>query len=95
MSHDERLLDAAFEYNLALVRELLTSGVDVNSRDAHNSTALEYAAEFGQLEMVMLLIENGADINNHNKDGETPLYCAGDNGHMEIEKMLRDAGAIT
>ncbi len=94
MSYDERLVDAAFDYNLALVKDLLASGVDVNSCDSHNSTALEYAAEFGQLEMVMLLIENGADVSNRNNDGDTPLYCAGDNGHMEIEKILRDAGAI-
>jgi len=91
---DERLVDAAFDYNLALVKELLDNGVDVNSRDSHNSTALEYAAEFGQVEMVKLLLEHGAEVNTSNNDGDTPLYCAGDNGQSEIEKMLRDAGAV-
>ncbi len=94
MNVDERLVDAAFEYDLVLVKELLESGVDVNSRDSHNSTALEYAAEFGQTEMVKLLIESGAEVNTSNNDGDTPLYCAGDNGQTEIEKMLRDAGAV-
>ena len=91
---DERLVDAAFDYNFALVKELLDSGVDVNSRDSHTSTALEYAAEFGQVEMVKLLLEHGAEVNTSNNDGDTPLYCAVDNGQMEIEKMLRDAGAV-
>ena len=91
---DERLVDAAFACNLALVRELLDSGVDANSRDSHNSTALEYAAQFGQVEMVRLLLERDAEVNTSNTDGETPLYCAGDNGQIEIEKMLRDAGAV-
>ena len=94
MSADERLVNAAFEYNIVLVEELLEGGIDVNSRDSHNSTALEYAAEFGQTEMVKLLIESGADVNTSNNDGETPLYCAGDGGRAEIEKMLREAGAV-
>ena len=87
-------MDAAFAYDLALVRELLDNGVDVNTRDSHNSTALEYAAEFGQVEMVKLLLERSAEVNTCNNDGETPLYSAGDNGQIEIEKMLRDAGAV-
>ena len=91
---DEQLVDASFERNLVLVKELLESGVDVNSRDSHSSTALEYAAMFGEVEMVGLLIGSGADVNTINNDGATSLYCAVDDGHTEIEKMLREAEAV-
>ena len=94
MNANERLVDAAFERDLVLLNALLESGVDVNPRDGYNSTALEYAAQFGQIEMARLLIENGAEVNTSNNAGETPLYCAVDNGYKEIEKMLRDAGAV-
>lgn len=94
LNMDERLVDAAFNRDLALVKQLLEKGIDVNSRDSDNSTALEYAAMFGQTDMTRLLIEKGAEVNTINDDGETPLYCAVDDGHTEIEKILRDAGAV-
>ncbi len=94
MELDERLVNAAFDRDLALVKELLERGVYVNSRDSHNSTALEYAAMFGQTDMARLLIEKGAEVNTINDSGETPLYCAVDDGHTEIERVLRDAGAV-
>ncbi|WP_341816915.1 ankyrin repeat domain-containing protein [Wolbachia endosymbiont (group A) of Agelastica alni] len=45
-------------------------------KDNDDKTALHYAAEKGNLDLVRLLIENVADINAKNKDGMTPFKIA-------------------
>lgn len=46
-----------------LVQRLLKSGVDINARDFHDSTALMIASENGQTAMIRLLLNQGADVN--------------------------------
>lgn len=56
------LMLAASKGLLAIVKELLNHGADVNAQDLDNWTALLCATKAGYLEIVEILVENGADI---------------------------------
>jgi len=63
--------------NLAKVKELVTSGVKIDEREAvSNSTPLHYAAKQGKFEILNWLIKNGADINAKDGDGNTALLLS-------------------
>ena len=54
-------------------------------------TALHYAAENGQLEVLRLLIDNGTDVNTAKTIfGKTALHSAVCGGHLEVMRLLLD-----
>jgi hypothetical protein len=59
-----------------------------------SKTALMFAAESGQLNMVRLLVEKGARVNLRADGGETAASLAYDNGEIEIYNYLKANGAI-
>lgn len=63
-----------------LVERLITSGADVNLRDAETgATPLMFLASYGPVysELIKLLIENDADVNAQDNEGRTPaMYSA-------------------
>lgn len=61
-SPGERLLEAAQQQDIATVRKLLESGVNVNFKSRYGATALLFAVDKGNLEIVGLLLENGAEV---------------------------------
>ena len=67
---------------------------------SRGDTALHYASENGQTEVVTLLLSNGADVNAHDRrygaaTPKTPLDEANSNGHDEIAELLRKRGGKT
>jgi len=96
----EQLQDAARKGDAAAVKQLLDSGVDVNTKFRYNATALFFACDAGNVEVVKVLLDHGADINV--KDtfyGFTPLLIASSPArkktpaHTEIAKLLIAKGA--
>jgi len=79
--------------DLEAVLSLLDGGVDVNERDAFQSTALLLATFSERFEVARLLIEYGADVNSHNKMGVTPLFPATQANHLDMVSLLLDHGA--
>lgn len=73
---------------IALASELISRGVDVNSRSTDGYTALHLAAREGHGQVVRLLLKNGADANVKNRNGETPLTLAQARAHQQIVDML-------
>ncbi len=73
---DARLVDAMAQQNRQAVRELITQGVDVNSRTADGSTALHWAAHWDDVETVEFLLKAGAYIDAADDHGVTPLSLA-------------------
>ena len=69
---------------------MIENGADVNIKNNYGITALIYAAEHGNLEIVKYLVEKGANVNIKDNHGRTALDLA---ETEEIKKVLRKAGA--
>jgi ankyrin repeat protein len=63
------------------MRELLDSGVAVDSSDEHGCTALHFAADRDQTAALRMLAGAGADVNAADDEGQTPLHYAAICGH--------------
>src|SRR5688572_27617348 len=90
----EALLAAAMRGDVAEVRALAQSGVDLNyKRTARGQTALLAAAQNGHLAIVQELLARGVVVNVPREDGQTPLHLAAANGYLEIATALVEAKA--
>lgn len=92
------ICEAVLAKDIALLKELLIHGANINEEDYNGLTAVYYATQNGEYEMTKLLIENGADFEVRDPYGNTPLsnavlyYKKTDSGDKLI-KLLIDAGA--
>jgi ankyrin repeat protein len=87
------LTDAASAGDLARVKQLHASGVDIESTDG-SSTALTCAAISGRTEVVRYLIEQGAKLEARSTTfGFTPLTFAILNDHFDTAQLLVAKGA--
>ena len=91
---NEELFRAIEKGNLALVKQLISKGADVNAKDELEMTPLEAAVEKGNLSIVKYLVAKGADVNSKNKlmFGWTPLHFAAERS-LEVVKYLVSKGA--
>ncbi|KAL3674619.1 hypothetical protein V7S43_000562 [Phytophthora oleae] len=89
-----------------LVREWISRGCNPNAGDASGWSALHYAADYCQLDVINLLVEMTAENDNNDeiktstlevnaRDGHgwTPLMCAAANGHVDVIQRLLALGA--
>ncbi|MGO8744852.1 MAG: ankyrin repeat domain-containing protein [Thermoguttaceae bacterium] len=86
---------AAFEGDIARVRELLAAGADPSSADDDGWTPLHFAAQEQSAEVVGILIVAGAVVNARDANGNTPLSRAVFNsrGKGDVIQLLRESGA--
>ncbi len=90
----DALRRAATVGDLAKVKELLATGVDVNAANAYGGTALAFAADKGHTAVVDFLLERGADANTKDRFyNATPLVWAVGHGHGDIVRSLLAKGA--
>ena len=73
--------------------ELIAEGVDVNERSVDGTTALHWAAHYGDLQLSVALLDAGADPDRANDYGATPMSVAALEGDDEIIAALLAAGA--
>jgi len=90
---EDLLFDAARRGDVAYLRELLATGVDVNTQDAKGFTPLIIAAYDDHLEATKLLLEAGADVNVQDRAGNTALMGVCFKGYPEIARQLIAHGA--
>lgn len=89
---EQRLIRAAKDNDVELVRELIAAGGDVNAKDDLEDSAFLYAGAEGFNEILELTLENGADVKSLNRYGGTALIPASEHGHVETVKKLIEAG---
>ncbi len=92
VSDDANIWWAAVFGDVAALKEILKSGVDINARDQERqSTPLIVAASVGQTEAVEFLIAEGADLFYCNLDNATALDVARLSQHRQIVEVLETA----
>jgi ankyrin repeat protein len=90
---DARMADAMQNQDKTLVRSLLRQHADVNGTGPDRTTALMWAAHWGDLETVGLLLRAGADFKATNRYGTSALSEAAETGDVAILGQLLNAGA--
>lgn len=73
--------DTSINENL---KELLASGLNINTKDRAGRAILHLAARQGQLELARYLLAHGADINAQDQEGRTPLMLSAGLGAFDI-----------
>ncbi|MDR1283858.1 MAG: ankyrin repeat domain-containing protein [Opitutaceae bacterium] len=88
-----RLVDAVRLGDVAGVRRLLESGIDINRTDALGQTALFHALHAGQMGAARVLVEAGTDVEKDIR-GEPPLGWAAAFGEPDVVRLIagRSAG---
>jgi len=90
----EGLSESTKNGNLEMVKILLDSGINVNSRVERQRTPLIVAAINNQVEVAKLLLERGADINQvDGENEESVLHWAAFKASSDVAKLLVDFGA--
>lgn len=91
----DELLSAAKQGQLEELSRLLTEeGLDANSADERQITALAWAGWFNQVGAMEILHAAGADVERADSDAYTALMGAASNGSVEaMEWLLQEGGA--
>jgi hypothetical protein len=96
----EQLQDASRKGDAAAVKQLLDEGVDVNTKFRYGATAIFYACDAGNVEVVKVLLDKGAALDIEDTFYKfTPLMLAVSPArkktpaHTEIVKLLIAKGA--
>lgn len=80
--------------NLSAFKEMVCGGVHaLNAVDEDGRTALHWACDRNQLNMITYLLEAGAQVNVQDSEGATPLWYAVNCEYEEAMVLLLDAGA--
>lgn len=87
------LHDAVRAKDLALVKELISKGMEVNAVDKYGYTPLHLASRLNQVEIAQTLIANGATVNTVDTFGDTPLLDSTRNSTNAMSKLLICNGA--
>ena len=90
---DRRLVNAAADQDVDLVKSLVAKKADVNATRPDGTTALLWAAHWNDLQMVDLLLRAGAQVNAADDHGVTALGRAALNGSLPAVERLLAAGA--
>ncbi len=87
---NKRLIQAS-SLDTETVMNLISSGAELNTRDAMGMTPLMWAAYKGKRSTVVYLLERGADSHLKSNDGYTALMLADLMNRPTIVQLLRES----
>jgi N-sulfoglucosamine sulfohydrolase len=90
---DHSFFEKALNGDESEVMQLLSGGIDINSKDEDGRTALMYAAYNGHASMIEKLIAKGSGVNLQDNYGRTALMLASSGPFTSAVKLLLDSGA--
>jgi hypothetical protein len=83
-----QLHQAVIAGDTSKIEQLLSDGVDVDSRNGLSWTALHTAIRNNQKAVIELLLSNNADVNAKDRNGQTPLHFAVESGQKDVIASL-------
>jgi len=92
------LLTAVSEEDIYLIKDIINSGFDINTKDSHdrnilNIIAREYTSHYNY-DIIKIVIDAGVDVDNVDSSGDTPLtFVAYEPTDIKFVKMLIEADA--
>ncbi len=86
------LIEAVANGDLPKVREIISTGGELEARDPQGRTALLLATHADAFEIAKTLIAAGADVNAKDAIKDTPFLYAGAEGRTEILKAILATG---
>ncbi|MCJ7454471.1 MAG: ankyrin repeat domain-containing protein, partial [Wolbachia endosymbiont of Homalodisca vitripennis] len=89
---NEQLLVAVRSNDVNKVKDLVSKGASVDTKDSDGWTLLHHTARRGYLEVAEFLIEKGADINAEDKYGKKPIQRAAEDNNKNIITLLLSKG---
>ena len=93
IGEERGLVRAARLGDLGEVMVFLAQGAAPDAQDEQGATALHWASDREDVDMLDSLIDAGANPKATNRRGVTPLWLASRNGNVAIMRRLLDAGA--
>jgi hypothetical protein len=88
-----RLMVACYFGHVAVAKQSLESGADVNAQSGEYGNALQTASYRGYEQTVTLLLDRGVDVNAQGGKYGNALQAASYEGHQQIIKLLLNRGA--
>ncbi len=89
---NKQLLFAVRGNDFNKVKDLVSKGASVDTKDSDGWTLLHHTARRGYLEVAEFLIEKGADINAEDKYGKKPIQRAAEDNNKNIITLLLSKG---
>ena len=90
----ESIRQAVVDGDIDQVQQLISQGVDINSRDPRMGwTLLRTAIQNRRQAVTEFLIAKGADVNAKDNSGQTPLHAAVNTGQKDTVELLITKGA--
>ncbi len=87
------LQEAVIAQDVAEVQIFLKGHADIHVKDENGKTALMYAAQSGNKEIVQLLLDAKASVGDMDPLKNTPLFYAVNEGHVDVARLLLQNGA--
>jgi hypothetical protein len=87
------IVDAAYENKTDLIKQMVQSGVNIESVNDDGTTVLMVSAYKGNVDLVKFLLDSGASIETRDNRGSTPLMWASMGGDVDVVELLLDRGA--
>lgn len=93
MRRANEFVSAAWVNDIEKMRKMRRNGIDIESRNSSESTALHAAANRGHVDILRWLLDFGANVNSRDCIGRTPLFRACIEDDLEIVGILLDHDA--
>ena len=90
---NQKVIFAVRAKNLALLKQRLTAGGEINYQDDKYGSALSEAINGGDEGIIRFLVDNGANVNLANSSGIVPLELALHHASDEVVRLLSYSGA--
>jgi len=91
--NEQQIINAVEANDTIAVKELLQTGISVNTSDRQKRSLLLIATNNRNVPMAEMLVRNGANVNQQAENQDSPFLYAGASGQTELVQLYLNHGA--